>query len=394
MDPLENAQTRLSNVISFLFVTFDFPPNIGGISTRVANYSEKLSKMGRKALIVHLMDLPTWRYLHQHSPKNQQVFLDTYNGSTVIRCAYSPRHALRVFFAAIKAAGRFSPNAIHVFSGNDTPIGLLFLLYGRLKRSSTGVSIFGMDLLRSKRSPTRRLFLGLSLFLAERIGANSKATMALIPGWLRGNVGILYPGIDTRIPQRFGLTAQGKIAAESVLFVGRLVWRKGIHDLLHAFKILSRRRPRARLAIVGGGPRKESLEELAANLGILDRIQFAGTLSGSKLYQQYFECDVFVMPSRQSRVDVEGFGIVFLEAGLFGKPCVGTRTGGIPEAVLDRRTGILVEQGDVEALADAIGLLLSDRALAAKLGQCARHRILAEFSSEKAASRLLTLHKR
>jgi phosphatidylinositol alpha-1,6-mannosyltransferase len=97
------------------------------------------------------------------------------------------------------------------------------------------------------------------------------------------------------------------------------------------------------------------------------------------------------MPSRQTATDVEGFGMVFLEAGFFAKPSVGTRTGGIPEAVIDGETGVLVPQDDVNALRDALSLLLKDKPLARRLGEKARERVLSEFSWEKATSRFLTM---
>lgn len=95
------------------------------------------------------------------------------------------------------------------------------------------------------------------------------------------------------------------------------------------------------------------------------------------------------MPSKRLKDDVEGFGIVFLEASLFSKPSVGTWSGGIPEAVVHRETGLLVREGDVASLKEALKGLLVDRGLTRRLGENARVRVLEEFSWRRATERLL-----
>lgn len=92
------------------------------------------------------------------------------------------------------------------------------------------------------------------------------------------------------------------------------------------------------------------------------------------------------MPSRSSSDDVEGFGTVFLEAGIFGKPVVGTRTGGIPEAVLDEVTGLLVPDGDSHALAEALQRILSDEELRTRMGRNGRERVESQFTLGEAVN--------
>ncbi|MGH2639326.1 MAG: glycosyltransferase, partial [Rhabdochlamydiaceae bacterium] len=111
--------------------------------------------------------------------------------------------------------------------------------------------------------------------------------------------------------------------------------RKGVDDLLRAFKEVIKRLPNSRLEIVGNGPELASLQKLTGELGIALNVQFFGKLSGPPLYERYRSCDVFVMPSKTTEVDVEGFGTVFLEAAVFGKPSIGSISGGIPEAIKD-----------------------------------------------------------
>jgi phosphatidylinositol alpha-1,6-mannosyltransferase len=162
-------------------------------------------------------------------------------------------------------------------------------------------------------------------------------------------------------------------------------------DLLDAFRLVLNDFPDAQLEIVGDGPEKGQLERLVADLGLVGSVIFFGSLRGDPLSERYRNCDVFAMPSRTLKDDVEGFGTVFLEAGLFGKPSIGTFSGGIPEAVIDGETGILVSEGDVRGLAQALRRLMSDEALRSELGSNARDRVLARFTVQKAAEQLAAI---
>jgi phosphatidylinositol alpha-1,6-mannosyltransferase len=146
--------------------------------------------------------------------------------------------------------------------------------------------------------------------------------------------------------------------------------------------------PNARLEIVGDGPERPRLVDLVTRLDLADHVTFYGSLRGDALYERYRECDFVAMPSRTMKDDVEGFGTVFLEAGLMGRPSVGTYSGGIPEAVTDKITGLLVKEGDVNELALALRTLLSDEDLRARLGANARARVLRDFTWEVTALRL------
>jgi phosphatidylinositol alpha-1,6-mannosyltransferase len=116
----------------------------------------------------------------------------------------------------------------------------------------------------------------------------------------------------------------------------------------------------------------KNLLTLSDGLHLNGAVTFHGALYGSSLWSKYAEACVFAMPARESTEDVEGFGTVFLEAGAFGVPSIATRTGGIPEAVIEGVTGKLVENDDVDGLTNAIGVLLQDRVERQRLGTNAR----------------------
>lgn len=182
-------------------------------------------------------------------------------------------------------------------------------------------------------------------------------------------------------------------AAMRLLFVGRLVERKGVHVLIDALT-----RPElatARLAVVGDGPERAALEDQAARAGIAGRVQFRGRVSDEELRRAYAEADVFVLPAvEDSRGDTEGLGVVLLEAMSFRVPVVASAAGGIVDVVADEKSGLLVPPGDADALARALTRLDADPPLRARLGEAGRLRLLTEFSWDAIADRWAEVYRR
>lgn len=158
---------------------------------------------------------------------------------------------------------------------------------------------------------------------------------------------------------------------------------KGIDHTLRVFSRLAERHPQAVLRIVGQGTDKPRLQGLAAELGLGGRAIFEEDLTDEELISRYRDCAVFVLPSGQ-----EGFGIVFLEAMRFAKPCVGGDAGGTPDVIVDGETGYLVPFGDLSALERALDRLLSDGALRERMGRAGRGRLEREFTFERFRERV------
>ncbi|MFB3134014.1 MAG: glycosyltransferase family 4 protein, partial [Rhodothermales bacterium] len=173
-----------------------------------------------------------------------------------------------------------------------------------------------------------------------------------------------------------------------VLTISRLVPRKGIDTVLRALPQVAHQIPDVRYLIGGSGPDRDRLEALSRELHLSDRVQFLGNIPKEDLLRYYNACDVFVMPSREDRPHVEGFGIAFLEANACGKPVIGAWSGGIPDAVRDGETGLLVEPDDEADLAAAMLRLLRDAPLAARLGRNGRQRVRDEASWDHVADQL------
>jgi len=163
-----------------------------------------------------------------------------------------------------------------------------------------------------------------------------------------------------------------------LLYVGRLSREKGVDVALAAFASLIERFPETRLVIAGDGPERAALERQADQLSLSRAIQFLGWVIPEDVLALIDSASVVVVPSRE-----DSFPVVGLQAALMARPVVATRTGGIPEMVLDRETGHLVERESPKALADAIGSLLQHPNDARRMGEAARRRALAAFSFDR-----------
>lgn len=186
--------------------------------------------------------------------------------------------------------------------------------------------------------------------------------------------------------QRLGLEARPVL-----LTVGRLVPRKGIDTVLRALPTIAEAVPDVAYLVVGTGPDQSRLTRIAERHHVRDRVRFVGQLGHDRLPLYYSAADLFVMPARTSPPDVEGFGLVFLEANACGTPVIGARTGGIPDAIRDGDTGLLVPPADPDALAEAAVRVLTTPTLADALGRQGRHRVVNEANWDAIVERLSTI---
>lgn len=189
-------------------------------------------------------------------------------------------------------------------------------------------------------------------------------------------------------------TARARNGERSVLFVGRLIERKGVAHLIRALGTVRRTVP-ARLIIVGDGPERASLERLAAATEVASHVHFRGRVSDEELRQAYASADVFVLPSvLDQRQDTEGLGVVLLEAMNYGVPVVASNIGGITDIVQHERTGLLVPPGDESALANALTSLLENPELSRSLGQGGARLLRETFSWDRIVDRWDAVYRR
>jgi phosphatidylinositol alpha-1,6-mannosyltransferase len=214
-----------------------------------------------------------------------------------------------------------------------------------------------------------------------------------VQGAGRGKIAVLHPALD---PAYLSSDADAPPAplpvppgSRLLLTVGRLLASepgKGVDTVIRAMPRLANSFPTLHYVVVGDGDARPSLEKLAADCGVGDRVIFTRVRATESLRSCYEAADVFVMPSRQ-----EGFGIVFLEAMAAGKPVVGGACGGAPEVVSDGETGFLVNYGDVAALEQRLETLLADDALRRRMGDAGRRKAETQHHFQQFRERLMAI---
>jgi phosphatidyl-myo-inositol dimannoside synthase len=179
----------------------------------------------------------------------------------------------------------------------------------------------------------------------------------------------------------------------TVVCVSRLWPRKGHDMLIRALPAIRDRVPEAALLIVGGGPYEDRLRSLASQLDLTPHVTFAGRVPDEELPAHYVAGDVFAMPCRTHGrgLDVEGLGIVYLEASAAGLPVVAGNSGGAPETVRDGVTGNVVDGRDLAAIVKSVGDLLADPTMATEMGEAGRRWVSRHWRWEDMAGRLTHL---
>jgi phosphatidylinositol alpha-1,6-mannosyltransferase len=181
--------------------------------------------------------------------------------------------------------------------------------------------------------------------------------------------------------------------APVVVCVSRLVERKGQAQLIRALPAWRAAVPGAHLLLVGGGPDRASLVALAASLGVADAVTITGSVPAAELPAHYAAGDVFAMACRSRRrgLEVEGLGLVFLEAAACGLPVVVGRSGGSVDALVDGVTGVEVDGGSIDSVREGVLGMLRDRTVAAAMGAAGRAWVTEHFSWDVLAPRLTAL---
>jgi glycosyltransferase involved in cell wall biosynthesis len=232
-----------------------------------------------------------------------------------------------------------------------------------------------------------------------RIAQNPRVTFIAISDAIRQRaisygipeqkISLCYPGVDT---SRFAPAAPPITNRQHrVLFVGRLVEKKGCEYLIRAFVHVQQKVPDAFLMIVGDGDLRRELQELALKLGV--RAQFRGALTAAEVAQELQMARVFCLPSvRAANGDAEGFGIVLLEAQASGVPVVSSALGGATEGIDDGVTGFAFAERDVETLASRIIALLTDNALAQSMAVAGPNFVAQNFDLRRCVESLQQLY--
>ncbi|WP_213450715.1 glycosyltransferase family 4 protein [Rhizomonospora bruguierae] len=367
-----------------LLVTNDFPPRPGGIQSFVHNLAVRQPS---GSVVVYAS---TWRGAGKFDAEQPFEVVREQTGVLLP----TPRVARR----AAELARAYDCDT--VWFGAAAPLGLLA---GGLRRRSgiaravaqTHGHEAGWASLPGARSLLRRIARDTDVvtYLGEyfrvrlgRVMHGLTTLERLVPGV---DTDAYHPGVDgSAVRARYGLSDR-----PVVVCVSRLVPRKGQDALIRALPEIRRRVPGAALLLVSGGPYRDKLRALARQTGMERDVVFTGTVPWEELPAHFAAGDVYAMPcrTRNRGLDVEGLGIVYLEASATGLPVVVGDSGGAPDAVRDGETGYVVNGRDVARIANRVATLLADRDLARRMGAAGRAWVEREWRWDTQAARMRTL---
>lgn len=360
-----------------LVVTNDFPPRPGGIQAYVA---ELARRQPDGELVIYAS---SWKGAAAYDAGFGHPVV-RYPGKVMLPVPTVLRQAREI--AAVEGCDR-------VWFGASAPLGVLAPRLGleRAVASSHGHEV-GWAMLPGSRQALRRIGRGLDVltYLGDY-------TRARLEPALRGATELAHlpSGVDTEAfrPGAGGAELRARLGLSDrpvVVCVSRLVPRKGQDVLIRALPQIQRAVPGAALLLVGGGPDVPRLRRLAAEQDVADEVVLTGSVPWAELPAHYDAGDVFAMPCRSRRkgLEVEGLGIVFLEASATGLPVVAGNSGGSPDAVLEGETGYVVDGTSVEHVASRIIALLQDRDRAAEMGRRGRAWVQTEWRWDVLAERL------
>lgn len=251
----------------------------------------------------------------------------------------------------------------------------LALLLGRRVRRPYVVYAYGQEVWRGGRTeglaPLDALLRGQALARAAAVFSLGRFTSDLLGDW-----GV---PVERRRIVPFGADprpASDPPRGSTLLSVSRLVARKGIDTVIRALPAIAARVPEVQYRVVGAGPSEAAFRQLATAHGVADRVRFLGRLDDDELDDEYRHCVLFVLPARRTPDgELEGLGLVYLEAAAWGRPAVAGTSGGERDAVEDGVTGCLVDGTSPDEVAETVVRLLSDPARLARMGEAARRRV-------------------
>lgn len=367
-----------------LMVAADFPPQLGGVATYSLALARTLHDAGIDLAVVTSVpgagtsgDGPPVSRVAMGMNRKYLKILPLLAG-TFARCL------------------RRRPDLLVLMKCNHE--GVAGAVCSRLFGIPYVVAAYGSEVLSFRRNALFGRFMARLFRNATRVLVDSEYAKGLVAdcGVSPGQITVVHPGlepVEDAVPtggeafrRQHGL--QGK---RLLLTVSRLVERKGHDKVVEALAMLRDDYPDVVWVVVGDGPHRRTIEDLAARHGVSDRILMLGRRPAGQVDLLYRISECFVMPSRQQGIDVEGFGIAFVEAALRRLPSIAGRHGGVPEAVGDEESGLLVDPYDARDVARGIRGLLDDPALARKLGEQGRERAMRKFGRDRQLDRLREL---
>jgi phosphatidylinositol alpha-1,6-mannosyltransferase len=350
-----------------VLVTNDFPPLHGGIQRCMSRLAQELSLRDERVVVVAPV-----------TPGSA-----AFDASQHFRVLRYPVFNRITSFAAMTLwllRARISDQKSYTVASVWFPGGLAACLLPRPLRGRLGVLAHGSEIAPEKTG-LRRHVMRYVFRHADVIIANSRFTRdLLVRAGVRQPVSVVHLGIDD------APIAPARAPEPTVLSVGRLVPRKGFDKIIEGLPRVLREWPTLRYEIVGAGPQRAELEALAERCAVSANVVFLGALDDAGVREAYARAWCFALPVRTFGNDVEGFGLVYLEAALAALPAIGGRGSGAEDAIEAGETGLLVDGTSSDAVSDAILTLLADPANAARMGERGKQRALEHFTWRNTAA--------
>ena len=343
-----------------LLVTFEFPPKPGGVENYYYNLIKKSTQYDFVVLTL---------------PYKKASDFDTDQKFTIIREKLLYRFFypkwFKLFILIKKIVSREKIDIIWV--GDILPVGNACYLISKLYKIPYFISTHGMDIMLPQKNKRKELIMKKVLKKSLFITTNSKYTKLEL-----NNLNIDDTKLKIVYPAPCITDKRYKVSEEDIdveldrhdirdkfklITIGRIVRRKGHKLVIKILPELLNSNPDIVYLVAGTGDYQKELEKLVIKLNLENNVIFLGKLSNKELATYYKLSDLFVMPAKNIEGDVEGFGIVYLEASSFGLPIIAGKSGGIAEGVLDNKTGILINPKNKGELGQAVLKFINDKKL-------------------------------
>jgi len=367
-DKRKLAATMTKNMKTLLF-TLEYPPFHGG----VANYYGSLIK---------------------HWPRPNEISVLNNNDGCLINNKLPLLKWLPSYFALRQKIKNEKIN--HILVGQILPLGTAALICAKFFKIKYSIILHGMDLSYSLKSARKKWLAGKILRNAAKIiclnGYTADMARQNFP-YNKQKIAVFNPGVEQLATGHWPLITQLKEKYDLgnklvLLSVGRLVKRKGFDKVIEAMPAVLKHAPNLIYILLGGGEELENIEFKISNLKLNDSVKIITDASDQERDNWYNISDIFIMCSRNIEGDFEGFGLVYLEANIAGKPVIAGRSGGVSDAVIDGLNGLLVDPLDTDQITSAIIKLAQNHKLRRKLGKQGRERAVKEFNWKKQINKI------
>jgi len=320
----------------------------------------------------------------------------------IARMRLPPTSFLKLFFMIVYLIWYTQRYYISkIFATDWYPAGLATLAISKIFRIRYYVATYALEVILPQKSVIRKKLMDLTLRSASKVIAVSKYTRDILVkiGVLREKIVIVPCGVDSRVFNP-NLDCSDVIKKHDlqnkkvILTVAALRYpHKGQDLVIKSLPKVIEKVPNVRYLVVGDGPLGARFKKLANDMKLRKYVIFAGRVSDAELPKYYVASDVFVMPSGgdEKKGEVEGFGIAYVEANACGKPTIGLKIGGVEDAILNGKTGILINERSTEELSSAIIRVLMGKKLAKRLGANGRARVEKELNWEDVTKKIKVL---